>query len=105
MYAVIETGGKQLRVVPGQEIKVEKLSGEVGEKVFFGRVLLASDEGGLRVGQPVVDDTKVRGLILRHGKDRKVLVVKYKRRKNYRRKRGHRQPFTLVRIESIQPAA
>lgn len=102
MYAVIETGGKQYQVAPGDEVRFEKLSGEVGNTVTFDQVLLTSDGERFRVGQPYVQNVKVTGRITRQGKNRKVLVFKYKRRKGYRRKRGHRQHFTLVSIENIE---
>ena len=101
MYAVIKTGGKQYRVSKGDEIKFEKLPGKVGDTIDFEQVLLTSDGEKVAVGQPFLDNSKVIGRITHHGKDRKVLVFKYKRRKGYRRKKGHRQQFTLVRIEDI----
>jgi large subunit ribosomal protein L21 len=102
MYAVIQTGGKQYRVMPGQDIQIEKLPGAVGDAVTFDQVLLTADGEAVRVGQPLIETSKVLGRILRQAKAKKVLVVKFKRRKDYRRKRGHRQPFTLVRIETIE---
>jgi large subunit ribosomal protein L21 len=102
MYAVIQTGGKQYRVMPGQDIQIEKLPGEVGDAVTFDQVLLTSDGEEVRVGQPLVESSKVLGRILRQAKAKKVMVIKFKRRKDYRRKRGHRQPLTLVRIETIE---
>ena len=103
MYAVIKTGGKQYRVASGDEVKIEKLQGEIGDTVTFEDVLLISDEGGVQLGQPYLEASKVVGRITRHAKDKKVMVFKYKRRKNYKRKHGHRQQFTLVRIENIEP--
>ena len=102
MYAVIQTGGKQYRVMPGQDIQIEKLPGAVGDAVTFDQVLLTSDGEKVRVGQPLVESSKVLGRILRQARAKKVMVVKFKRRKDYRRKRGHRQPLTLVRIETIE---
>ncbi len=102
MYAVIQTGGKQYRVMPGQDIQIEKLPGAVGDAVTFDQVLLTSNGEEVRVGQPLVESSKVLGRILRQAKAKKVMVVKFKRRKDYRRKRGHRQPLTLVRIETIE---
>ena len=101
MYAVIRTGGKQYRVSQGEEVKVERLNGEVGDTVTFEEVLVTSDGENTQIGQPVVEKAKVVGRIVRQGKERKVMVVKYKRRKGYRRKKGHRQMFTQVKIEAI----
>ena len=101
MYAVIRTGGKQYRVAQGEELKVERLNGNVGDTVTFDEVLLASDGENTQIGQPTVENAKVVGRITRQGRDKKVLVVKYKRRKNYHRKKGHRQLFTQVKIEEI----
>ena len=101
MYAVIKTGGKQYQVVPGEQVQFEKLPGEVGKTVTFDQVLLTSDGDNLKVGQPYVQNATVTGRITRQGKSRKVVVFKYKRRKGYRRKQGHRQSFTLVNIENI----
>jgi large subunit ribosomal protein L21 len=102
MYAVIESGGKQHRVSTGEEVRVEKLAAEVGETISFDKVLLTSDGETVNVGKPYLDDVKVVGRITRHDKHKKIVVFKYKRRKGYRRKRGHRQQFTLVRIENIE---
>ncbi len=102
MYAVIESGGKQHRVSTGDEVMVEKLAAEVGETISFDKVLLTSDGETVSVGKPYLDDAKVVGRITRHDKHKKIVVFKYKRRKGYRRKRGHRQQFTLVRIENIE---
>lgn len=101
MYAVIETGGKQYRVAPGDVIRVEKLDAEAGDEVTLDRVLLVSDENGLKVGKPLVEGANVRATVTQVGKGRKIIVFKYKRKKNYRRKYGHRQPFTELKIESI----
>jgi len=102
MYAVIKTGGKQYRVAPGDEIRLEKLEGAVGDQVGFDKVLLTSDGDSVQVGRPFLEESKVLGKIIHQGKARKVLVVKFKKRKDYRRKRGHRQDFTLVKIEQIE---
>ncbi len=101
MYAVIKTGGKQYRVAQGDEVKVERLSGEVGDSVTFDKVLFTSDGEDVKVGQPFVENTKVVGKITCQDKDKKVIVGKYKKRKGYRRKNGHRQEFSLVRINEI----
>jgi large subunit ribosomal protein L21 len=102
MYAVIKSGGKQYTVTPGDEVKFEKLPGQAGDTIIFDNILLASDENGVSVGKPFLGDHKVTGKIVRHGRDKKVIVFKYKRRKGYRRKNGHRQDFSLVRIEQIE---
>ena len=101
MYAVIKTGGKQYRVDQGKEIKIEKLQGEVGDSVTFDQVLIASDGENMKVGKPFLEGTKVIGRITHQGKDRKIVVFKYKRRKGYRKKLGHRQQFTQVAIDEI----
>ena len=102
MYAVIQTGGKQVRVSPGEEVKLEKLPGEVGDPIAFDKVMLVSDGESVKIGKPYLENTSVVGRLTRHGKSRKVLVVKFKRRKGYRRKKGHRQPFSMVKIEDIK---
>jgi large subunit ribosomal protein L21 len=101
-YAVIKTGGKQYRVASGDEVRFERLTGEVGETVAFDQVLLFSDGETIEVGRPLVENSEVVGRITHHGKSKKVMIYKYKRRKDYRRKKGHRQQFTLVRIEDIK---
>ena len=105
MYAVIQTGGKQYRVEPGMDLKVEKLPAGVGENVVFDRVLLAADGEQVRIGKPYVENARVTGRITRQGKHKKVVVFKFRRRKNFRKKTGHRQTFTQVRIEGIQAGA
>ncbi|GBD27910.1 50S ribosomal protein L21 [bacterium HR30] len=104
-YAVIRTGGKQYRVVPGEVLRVEKLEAEPGSDVEFSEVLVASDASGLKVGQPTIPGAKVIARVVRQGKAKKILVFKKKRRKNYRRRYGHRQPFTEIRVTSIQVGA
>ncbi|SMO37834.1 50S ribosomal protein L21 [Melghirimyces algeriensis] len=102
MYALIETGGKQYRVEEGQAIFVEKLAAEEGETVTFDKVLLVEKENGTVIGTPVVDGAKVTGKVDKHGKGKKLTVFKFKPKKNYKRKQGHRQPFTKVVIEKIE---
>lgn len=101
MYAIIETGGKQYRVQEGDVIRVEKLNIADGEKVNFDKVLLVAEEGKLNVGKPYVDGAAVEGQIEGQGKAKKILIFKYKAKKDYRKKQGHRQPYTQVKIEKI----
>jgi large subunit ribosomal protein L21 len=101
MYAIIETGGKQYKVQEGDVIRIEKLNIADGEKVKFDKVLLLSEEGKLNVGKPYVDGASVEGQIEGQGKAKKILVFKYKPKKDYRKKQGHRQPYTQVKIEKI----
>lgn len=100
MYAVIETGGKQYRVKEGDVITVEKLEVEAGEKVVFDKVLMAGDGADLQIGKPYVD-TKVFGQVVENGKGQKVIIFKYKAKKDYRKKQGHRQPYTMIEITGI----
>lgn len=101
MYAVIETGGKQYRVQEGDIVLVEKLDVEEGEKVDLSKVLLVSSEEGIKVGKPYVEGAKVEATAIEHGKGKKIVVFKYKPKKNYRKKQGHRQPYTKLKIEKI----
>lgn len=101
MYAIIETGGKQYKVQEGDIVYVEKLNLEEGEAVSFEKVLLMSSETGLTPGKPYVDGAKVEGTVLANGKSKKIVVFKYKAKKNIRSKQGHRQPFTKVQIDKI----
>ncbi len=101
MYAVVRTGGKQVRVEPGKSVRVEKLPGEVGSQVELADVLLVGGEGTTRVGTPVVEGAKVVGTITEQGRHDKIVVFKLKRRKNYRRKQGHRQAYTEIRVDEI----
>ena len=101
MYAVIQTGGKQYRVNQGDIIKVEKLAADVGSKVDFDQVLLVGEGTDVKVGAPIVDGAKVSGTVVEQDRHRKIVVFKMKRRKGYRRKQGHRQDYTGVRIETI----
>ncbi|NLV16735.1 MAG: 50S ribosomal protein L21 [Syntrophomonadaceae bacterium] len=101
MYAVIKSGGKQYRVQEGEVIRLEKLGAEVGETVEFDQVLAVKNESGLKVGNPFLAEVKVQGRVLAQDKAKKIIVFKYKAKKNYRKKQGHRQPYTSVRIEKI----
>lgn len=102
MIAVIKTGGKQYKVFAGQKIKIEKIEGGAGDAVVFGDVLLAVDGDKVQIGQPFVEGAKVTGKILAQDRADKVIVFKYKSKKRYQVKRGHRQPFSLVEIEEIK---
>lgn len=102
MYAIIRSGDKQFRAEPGRTVRVPSIAAEVGDTVTFDQVLVAADDDGVRVGAPIVDGASVTGEVVRHGKDRKIIIFKWKRRKNYRRKQGHRQKFTEVRIGEIR---
>lgn len=102
MYAIIETGGKQYRVAEGDVITIEKLEAGEGEKVEFDRVLTVVKDGSVTLGKPVVSGAKVTGQVMAQGKGKKILVFKYKAKSNYRRRQGHRQPFTKVVIEKIE---
>ena len=101
MYAVIATGGKQYRVQPGDTVRVEKLDGEIGSTVEFAEVLLVADGDNVRVGAPHIAGVKVTAEIAGEGKGEKLQIFKYRRRKGYRRKTGHRQPFTALKITGI----
>jgi large subunit ribosomal protein L21 len=101
VYAIIQTGGKQYRVSPGDVFRVERLPGERGDEVTLDQVLFVADGDDLKVGQPLVANALVKGEILRQGKNKKILVFKKKRRKNYRRKQGHRQLFTALQVKEI----
>jgi large subunit ribosomal protein L21 len=100
MFAVIKTGGKQYRVAEGDRLRVEKLAGDVGAKVTFDQVLLVSGDS-VKVGTPLVSGAKVSAEIVAQDRDKKVIVFKFRRRKNYRRKQGHRQPFTELKITGV----
>jgi len=101
MYAVICSGGKQYKVTEGQSIDVEKLNNAIGEKVNFD-VLLVSDDKTVKTGNPVLKDVKCEAEVIAHGKDSKIVVFKYKEKKNKKKKQGHRQPFTRVKILTIK---
>lgn len=104
MYAVIETGGKQYRVEPGKTVVVEKLAGDEGSNVTFDQVLMISsgDGGTINVGKPTVAGAKVTGEIVEQGRGEKLVVFKFRRRKNYVRRNGHRQDYTAVKIAEIK---
>ncbi len=104
MYAIVETGGKQYRVEPGAMLQVEKLPGEVGQTIQLDQVRFVHNDGSVVVGQPLVQGASVTAEVVRHGRTRSVTVFKKKRRKNYRRTKGHRQQFTQLRITDIQTA-
>ncbi len=101
MYAIIETGGKQYRAEKGKVIRVEKLPAEKGEPVTFDKVLMLCDDAAVKVGKPYLEGCSVEGKVVSRGREKKIMVFVYKRKKNYRRKQGHRQPYTEVLIGSI----
>ncbi len=101
MYAVFTTGGKQYRVAQGDKVRVEKLAGNVGDAVSFDQVLLVGGET-IKIGQPLVGGAKVEAKIVAQDRAKKVIVFKFRRRKNYRRKNGHRQPYTALEITAIK---
>ena len=105
MYAVIETGGKQYRVAEGETLRVEKLAAAAGDKLSFETLLFADDGGNVQVGRPKVAGVKVEAEVLEQGLGKKIIIFKYKRRKSYRRKQGHRQPFTALKITAIKAGA
>jgi large subunit ribosomal protein L21 len=100
MYAIIETGGKQIKVEAGQEIYVEKLNGEAGDVITFDKVLFVGGEDA-KVGVPFVEGATVTAKVEKHGKQKKITVFKYKAKKNYRKKQGHRQPYTKLTVDAI----
>ena len=102
MYAIVHTGGKQYKIQEGEILRVEKMSGDVGSEVSFDRVLMVGDGENVSVGQPILNNAAVKGHIVEQGKAKKILVFKYKRRKNYRRRQGHRQQYTAVKIDKIE---
>jgi large subunit ribosomal protein L21 len=101
MYAVVKTGGKQYRVSPGDSIDVEKLPYEVGHQIELDQVLLVANGSGAKIGQPLVEGAKVKATVTRQAKGRKVIIYKYRPSKRYRRKKGHRQHLTRLRIDEI----
>ena len=102
MYAVIRSGGKQVRVEPGASVRVEKLAGAVGDAIELAEVLLIGGEDATRVGTPLVDDARAVGVITAQERGPKLTIFKMKRRKGYRRKNGHRQPYTEIRVDRIE---
>ncbi|MCH7867135.1 MAG: 50S ribosomal protein L21 [Myxococcales bacterium] len=102
MYAVVKTGGKQVRMNPGDAVRIEKLDGEVGDTIEFNDVLMVGGDEGVRIGTPQVDGAKVVGTILAQDRHPKIRVFKMKRRKRYRRTQGHRQSYTEVQIDRIE---
>ena len=101
MYAIFRSGGSQYEARPGHVVRMEKISGEVGENVILGEVLLFSDGQQVQIGQPLVEGVSVRATIIEHGRLPKIVIFKHKRRKDYRKRQGHRQSFTTVRVENI----
>ena len=102
MYAVFETGGKQFRAEVGKKVRIPSLEAEPGDAITFDRVLLTGDGDDVSVGTPEVKGASVQAEVVRHGRDKKIIVFKRKRRKGYRKKQGHRQGFTEVRIDGIK---
>ncbi len=105
MFAVVKTGGKQYRVAEGDVIKVEKLEGEAGKKIKLEEVLMIGDGKGVKVGEPLIKGANVTAEVLEQKKDKKITVFKKKRRHNYRRKKGHRQEITVLRVTKIAATA
>jgi large subunit ribosomal protein L21 len=102
MYAVVRTGGKQVRVTPGESVRIERLEGEVGDQIELDQVLLLAGEGDLKIGTPVVEGAKVIGTITDQGRGPKITIFKAKRRKQYRRKQGHRQAYTEILVDKLE---
>ena len=102
MYAIIQTGGKQYRVSEGDVLSIEKLTAAEGEEVVFDQVLTVVSDGDIKIGKPVVEGAKVTAKVVEHGKGKKILVFKYKAKSNYRKRQGHRQPYTKVEISKIE---
>ena len=101
MYAVIETGGKQHKVTEGEILRVEKIDAEVGTEITFDKVMMVKKDDTVMIGKPYVDNASVTAEIVEQGKHKKIIVFKYKRKKNYQRKKGHRQQYTALRIKAI----
>jgi large subunit ribosomal protein L21 len=102
MYAIFRTGGKQFRAEPGMSIRIPALDVEPGDSVTFDEVLLGASDNGVQIGAPLVGGAAVTAEVVSHGKGEKIIIFKHKRRKNYRRKQGHRQKYTEVRINEVQ---
>ena len=102
MFAVVRTGGKQFRVEPGTSVRVEKLDGAVGDSIELPEVLLVGEKDSATIGTPLVNGAKVKGTITAQGRGPKITIFKMKRRKGYRRKSGHRQSFTEIRVDQIE---
>lgn len=105
MYAIVQTGGKQYKVQTGDQVKVEKLVGEPGSEIQLDQVLAVATEQGLALGKPLLTEARVKATIVRTARDRKVIVFKKKRRHGYHKKQGHRQWYTLLRIDTIQQSS
>ena len=101
MYAVIDSGGKQIKVTPGDVVRLELLKGNAGDQISLENVLLVNNDEDVQIGTPVLKDVKVSATIMAQGRGDKIIVFKFKRRKMYRRKTGHRQSYTAVRVDSI----
>ncbi len=101
MYAVIKTGGKQYRVEQGDTLALERLDGDTGAQVSFDEVLLVGSDDATQIGRPLIQGASVKATIVEQGRAKKVIIFKFRRRKNYKRKKGHRQYFTRVRIDAI----
>ncbi len=104
MYAVFETGGKQHKVTQGEIIRVEKLDADPGSEIVFAHVMMVKTDDNTMIGRPYVENASVKAEVIEQGKDKKVIVFKYKRKKNYQRKKGHRQRYTAIRITDIAVA-
>ena len=105
MFAIVNISGKQFRVTKGDQVKVPSLNTEAGKKVCFDQVLLTDDGKKVVVGTPLIKGISITGTVINHGRDRKVVIFKKKRRKGYRRKNGHRQSYSLVQIDAISASA
>ncbi len=101
MYAVFRTGGKQFRATEGATLRIPLLKAEPGDEITFDEVLITSNDGKVSVGQPVIESASVKAEVVRHGRDKKIIVFKRKRRKGYRKKQGHRQDFTEIRVAEV----